>query len=57
MKKDELRNCAECWNMLSYCVWCGNFQKASHISETLESIKSKSKVTYYLGRLLRFFFI
>lgn len=53
----QIENCAECWNMLSYCIYSGNWNKANQISKTLNEIKTKSKKTYYLGRLLRLFFI
>lgn len=54
---DEIKNCAECWNMLSYCTHFGDGNKANQIMKTLAEIKTRSKKTYYLGRLLRFFFI
>ena len=53
----QIENCSECWNMLSYCIWCENWYKAGEICQTLQEIKSQSKFTYIIGRLLRFFFI
>lgn len=54
---DEVKNCAACWNALSHCIYSRDWGRANRISETLSEIKTKSKKTYYLGKLLRFFFI